>query len=93
VVEREPPTRKAWDTVEARLVVIGQYRLGFELEPREEQSVLRVFIDYDWPRGTLARCAAALLAKRYARWCTERMAKDASTHFASTGPSVSTAAQ
>src|SRR5262245_5036213 len=34
VVEREPPTRKAWETVDAKLIVIGQYRLGFELEPK-----------------------------------------------------------
>ena len=87
VVEREPPTRKAWDTLQARLVVIGPYRLGFELTPRNEKCDLRVFIDYDWPQATLARCLAAVLAKRYARWCTERMAKDAATYFATTGTS------
>jgi hypothetical protein len=84
VVERQPPTRKAWDTVQARLLVIGQYRLGFELTPRNEHCDLRVFIDYDWPRGAFSRCIAALLAKRYARWCTERMANDAAEHFAMT---------
>jgi hypothetical protein len=31
VVEREPPTRKAWETVDARLLVIGQYRRRFTL--------------------------------------------------------------
>lgn len=82
VTDREPPTRKAWETVDARLFVIGQYRLGFELEPRAGACELRVFIDYDWPPGTLARRAAALFAKSYARWCTERMAGDATKHFA-----------
>lgn len=33
VVEHEPPRRKVWQTVDARLLVIGQYRLGFDLEP------------------------------------------------------------
>src|SRR5688572_3782619 len=51
VVERAPPSRKAWETLDARLLVIGQYRLGFELEPRGGACALRVFIDYDWPRG------------------------------------------
>lgn len=82
VVEREPPRRKAWDTVEARLIVIGQYRLGFELTPHEERCELRVFIDYGWPEGALSRCIATALAKSYARWCTERMAGDAVKHFA-----------
>jgi len=83
VTERHPPYRKAWETVDARLLVIGQYRLGFELEPRAGACELRVFIDYDRPTGAIARCASALLfAKIYARWCTERMARDAEKHFA-----------
>jgi hypothetical protein len=81
VVERDPPLRKAWETVNARLLLIGQYRLGFELEPRGGACGLRVFIDYDWPRGPLARLAARLLAKSYARWCTQRMIDDAAQHF------------
>jgi hypothetical protein len=83
VVEREPPTRKAWETVDAQLLVIGRYRLGFDLEPRDGACGLRVFIDYDWPRGPLARLAAAIFAKSYARWCTDRMASDAVKHFSS----------
>jgi hypothetical protein len=81
VTEREPPIRKAWETVDARLLVIGQYRLGFELEPLAGACGLRVFIDYDWPAGVLARSAAAVFAKSYARWCTRRMIDDATKHF------------
>jgi hypothetical protein len=34
VVEREPPWRKVWETVGTpRLLVIGSYRMGFELSP------------------------------------------------------------
>jgi len=40
-----------------------------------------VFIDYDWPRGPLPRLAARMLAKSYARWCTQRMLDDAAQHF------------
>ena len=81
VVEREPPLKKAWQTVDARLLVIGEYRLGFELEPRGAECAVRVFIDYDWPRGVFARGAAALLAKTYAHWCVQQMARDAVKHF------------
>ena len=77
VTQREPPLRKAWETVAARLLVIGQYRLGFELAPMAERSALRVFIDYELP----ARLPSRWLASRYARWCTERMARDAQRHF------------
>ena len=85
VVERNPPLRKAWETVDAQLLVIGQYCLGFELEPHGEACGLRVFIDYDRPRGSLTRLAAAFFAKSYARWCTQRMAADAAKHFAVIG--------
>jgi len=81
VVQREPPLRKAWETIDAHLLVIDQYRLGFELEPRGEACHLRVFIDYDWPRRDLGRLGAALFAKRYARWCTQRMVDDAAKQF------------
>ena len=81
VVEREPPLRKAWETVDAQLLVIGPYRLGFELERRGEACNLRVFIDYDWPKRGLGRFAATLFAKGYARWCTQQMVDDAAKRF------------
>jgi hypothetical protein len=89
VTDREPPTRKAWETVDARLLVIGQYRLGFDLEPRAASCELRVFIDYDWPSSRIGRLAAAVFATRYAHWCTTRMADDAAMHFAASAGHVS----
>ena len=81
VTEREPPYRKAWQTVEAKLLVIGQYRLGFTLSPSDHGSLLRVFIDYDLPPQGPARWLGRLFGKTYARWCTEQMANDAVAHF------------
>jgi hypothetical protein len=81
VVEREPPIRKAWETVDARLIVIGQYRLGFELEPKGRASTVRVFIDYSLPTKWPARWLGRLLGAVYARWCTERMAAEAMKYF------------
>lgn len=84
VVEREPPRRKVWETVgEPRLLVIGGYRMGFEIIAHGVYPGvdLRVFIDYDLPRGA-ARPLGWLLGGWYARWCTGRMARDARDAFA-----------
>lgn len=84
VLEREPPARKAWQTCAATLLVIGNYRLGFEIASAGGKSALRVFIDYElpsrWPGSLLGR----LLGRRYAQWCTETMARDAERHFRAT---------
>jgi hypothetical protein len=95
VTEREPPYRKVWQTVGTpRLLVIGPYRMGFELLPepaiRDEAWIgpgpdggagdateLRVFIDYDLPRGGLSGVLGRLFGAWYASWCTERMVADA----------------
>lgn len=82
VTERVPPLRKSWRTLDARLLVIGQYQLGFELAPQGSGTRLRVFIDYNLPARPPARWFGRLFAKIYARWCTERMAQDAVKRFA-----------
>lgn len=82
VVERTPPRRKAWETVgEPRLLVIGRYRMGFDIEPLGASSRLTVFIDYDPPAGRTSRWLGALFGRGYAKWCTARMANDAARHF------------
>jgi polyketide cyclase/dehydrase/lipid transport protein len=79
VTERELPFRKAWQTVDARLLVIGPYRLGFQLSREGERTRARIFIDYALPeRG---RWLGKLFAGSYARWCIRRMAGDAERHF------------
>ena len=86
VVEREPPVRKAWKTLDAKLLVIGNYRLGFEIEPKGLLSTVQVFIDYDLPATSPGRWLGRLFGHMYARWCTERMAADARRHFAQREP-------
>jgi hypothetical protein len=78
VTEREPPLRKTWETSrEPRLLVIGAYRMGFEIQPAASACVLRVHLDYALPRSRFSRALARMVGRRYARWCTERMARDA----------------
>ncbi|HEY3304199.1 MAG TPA: SRPBCC family protein [Candidatus Binatia bacterium] len=83
VTERNPPYRKVWETIGApKLLVIGHYRMGFEITTQGNDSALRVFIDYALPEAPPARWLGYMLGRYYARWCTQRMAKDAMRHFA-----------
>lgn len=78
VTEREPPLRKSWETTgEPKLLVIGPYRMGFDLTPMDSGTRLRVAIDYDLPRRGVSRLLGRLLGQWYARWCTRRMVQDA----------------
>src|SRR6266508_1591480 len=84
VTERTRPHRKVWETTGVpRLLVIGRYRMGFEIAPREAGSHVTVFIDYALPEGVLTRWLGYFLGGYYARWCTQRMVADAVRHFAS----------
>lgn len=82
VTERNPPLRKVWRTIgNPQLVVIGSYRMGFEITPGTPTSHLRVFIDYALPDGVISHWSGYLFGNFYARWCTQRMTNDAETHF------------
>lgn len=81
VTERAPPRRKVWETLGTpRLLVIGPYRMGFEIRAEDDGSALTVFIDYDEPSGAL-RLLGKLLGGMYAGWCTRNMAQGAAAHF------------
>jgi hypothetical protein len=83
VIERDPPKRKVWETLgEPRLLVIGGYRMGFEIIPQANRSLLKVFIDWRDP-GPRWRWLGRLLGRVYAKWCTESMARGAADYFKS----------
>jgi polyketide cyclase/dehydrase/lipid transport protein len=82
VIERIPPRRKAWQTTGSpRLLVIGHYRMGFEIASQENGSLLRVYIDYALPESLPARWLGWLFGRFYARWCTRRMVSDTAERF------------
>lgn len=82
VVERSPPSTKIWQTIGApRLLVIGHYRMGFEITRVEDSSRLQVFIDYALPETVPWRWVGSVLARYYARWCTKQMVDDAIASF------------
>jgi hypothetical protein len=85
VTERSPPHRKVWETTGApKLLVMGHYRMGFELSPQGNDSMLRVFIEYALPEKAPARWLGRLFGRYYAQWCTQQMVDDAVKHFAAT---------
>jgi hypothetical protein len=78
VTERVPPRRKVWETIGTpKLVVIGRYRMGFNVTAHSDGCLLRVYIDYDLPAGPAARWLAYLLGPLYAKWCVRQMADGA----------------
>lgn len=82
ITERQAPFRKVWQTVgHPRLLVIAQYRMGFELTPQGASSLVRVFIDFSLPATSFGYWLSRLFAGVYARWCVRRMAVDARNHF------------
>ena len=82
VVERTPPLRKMWQTTGSpRLLVIGNYRMGYELIPNNQASDLHMFIDYDLPSSGLEKWLGKAFGRLYAEWCTKSMAGDVARHF------------
>ena len=82
VTRRDPPTHKQLETVgNPRLLVIGSYAMGVEISADGTGSHLRVFIDYDLPRGPLTRWLGVCFAGLYARWCVTQMLEEASRRF------------
>ena len=95
ITERTPPQRKVWETAGApRLLVIGHYKLGFELLPAGDGTAARIFIEYDLPTGFVSRLLGVALSGMYAKWCVTRMIDDTRIHFAaSTSESANAASR
>ena len=83
VIEHEPPLKKNWETVgEPRLLVIGPYRMGFDLESEGSTARLRVSIGYQLPRKGISRVLGRLFGRSYAKWCVRQIAVDAQRSLA-----------
>lgn len=80
VTDHNPPYTKTWETVgNPRLLVIGHYKMGFEITPQGKHSSLRVFIDYDLPSSNT--WLGRLFGGIYAKWCVGQMANGVYNHF------------
>lgn len=86
VTERAPPHRKVWETVgQPRLLVIGPYRMGYEISEQGRAARFTVFLDYARPPGMAGRLIGAVFGPAYARWCTHQMADAVAKHFGQRG--------
>ncbi len=82
VIERNPPRKKVWETVgNPRLLVIGQYRMGWLIDENKEGSLLKVFIDYDLPKTRGGRWLGTLFGGLYPRWCVRQMINGVQAEF------------
>ncbi len=85
IIERKVPSRKVWETIGTpNLLVVAHYRMGFELTPKGDLSMVRVFLDYSLPTSEPGSWLGRLLGGFYARWCTKQMADGAARQFDST---------
>lgn len=78
----ERPFKKVWQTQGIqKLIVIDQYKMGFTISPKDNFSVLEVFIDYSLPPTGITFILGWVFGRFYAKWCTQKMIKEAQSHF------------
>ncbi|KKR17409.1 MAG: hypothetical protein UT45_C0001G0084 [Candidatus Daviesbacteria bacterium GW2011_GWA2_39_33] len=82
VTVHEHPFRKAWQTVgDLSLLVIGHYKMGLEINPENNESKFKVYIDYELPGSFRTRWLGYLFGRIYAKWCVNQMLQDTYKHF------------
>jgi len=80
ITEYRPPLKKVWETVGAtKVLVIGDYRLGVEIKPKDQDCLVRVFIDYELPATNV--WLGRLFGGIYAKWCVGQMIQGIRHHF------------
>ena len=85
ITERQVPVREIWKTIGTpKLLIMAHYRMGFDVAPRGESSMVRVFIDYSLPTTAPKSWFGRLLGGGYARWCTKQTADNAARYFGAT---------
>ena len=82
VTVHEPPHHKEWQTVgNINLLVIDQYKLGFEIKPQEAGSHFKVYIDYGLAHSAITRLLGLLFGGMYAQWCVQQMINGTRDYF------------
>lgn len=86
VIERVPPQRKVWQTTGSpRILVIGQYRMGFEISSQANGSLLHVYIDYSLQEDALTRSLGWFSVVSTLDGALKRMVSDTAERFAFAG--------
>ncbi len=82
ITERQVPAMKVWATIGTpKLLIIANYRMGFELTRKGDSSQVRVFIHYSLPINAPGSWFGSLLGAVYGRWCAQQMVVGATKHF------------
>ena len=82
IIERQAPYTKIWQTIgKPQLLLIANYRMGFEIVSTENVLQVHVFIDYCLPESAIGKLIGQMLAGVYARWCVQKMINDLVDHF------------
>lgn len=82
VAEHNPPSNKSWQTVgKLNLLVIGHYKLGFKIIPSDDNSRLKVYIDYELPGSIKTIWLGFLFGDMYSKWCVRQMIKGVKEKF------------
>jgi hypothetical protein len=82
VIERRAPFTKVWETIGTpQLLIMAHYRMGFELTPKGDSSLIRIFIDYSLPTTAPSSYFGYFFGGLYARWCIRKMTEEAIMHF------------
>ena len=82
VTKREVPHYKEWQTAgNPKLLVIGHYRMSFEINPKNNGSNLKVSIDYDLPKSLGGSLLGSIFGGMYAKWCVQQMVNGTKEHF------------
>jgi len=82
VTLHDVPFHKEWKTFgDLNLLVIGQYKLGFEIKPEKGNSKIKVYIDYDLPESFSAHLLGYLFGGIYAKWCVRQMINGVKENF------------
>lgn len=82
VTSHQPPLIKTWETVGVpKLLIVGSYGMGIEIKSLNDQSQLRVYIDYDLPPTNT--WLGRLFSGIYAKWCVRQMIKGTREEFVS----------
>lgn len=72
VEDRSAPYRKVSATTGTpQLIVVRDYRMGFEIAEADSVSQFHVWIDYGVPQSGARHCLGQLFGPMFVRWCVE----------------------
>lgn len=87
IEDRSVPDRKVWATIGTpQLVVVRDYRMGFEVADTADGCQLRVWIDYALPQSGGSYWLGRLLGPTFARWCVENMLYEVQSQHEGSAP-------